>query len=107
VDRGEDTGKARFFSSKVNGGLTASGERLNSEQMMAGHPSYRLGSWVRVTNLGNGKSVEVKIVDRLPASSGRVINVSESAARQLDLIRAGTADVRLELVQHVEKAEKQ
>jgi len=69
-----------------------------ADDLVGGHASYPLGSRVRVTNLGNGKSVEVKITERFPASSGRVINLSEAAARKLDFLKAGTADVQLELV---------
>ena len=97
-DRSTETGRAVFFSSNANGGLTASGARLNSEELMAGHASYPLGSLVKVTNLANGKTVEVRIVDRLPESSQRIINLSAAAARELDFLRAGTAMVRLELV---------
>ena len=65
---------------------------------MAAHASYPLGSRVRVTNLANGKTVEVQIVDRFPGSS-RIINVSAAGARALDFMQAGTAMVRIELVQ--------
>ncbi len=98
----KDTGTACFFSSRADGGLTASGERLNASELVAGHASYPLGSRVKVTNLDNGKTVTVRIVDRFP-SSQRIINVSEAAARELDFIRAGTAEVKLEPV--VEAAE--
>ena len=64
---------------------------------MAAHATYPFGSRVKVTNLANGKTVEVQIVDRLPVSS-RIINVSEAAARQLGFIAAGTAEVRLDVV---------
>lgn len=97
----EQTGKACFFSSRANGGLTASGRRLNSEELVAGHATYPLGSRVKITNLANRKTIEVLIVDRFPAS-GRIINVSEAVARQLDFIKAGTADVRLDLVQQAD-----
>lgn len=93
----EEAGQACFFSSGANGGLTASGKRLNIDELVGGHASFPLGSTVRVTNLANQRSVEVTIVDRFPVSQ-RVINVSEAAARQLDFVRAGTAEVRLELL---------
>jgi rare lipoprotein A len=96
--RESETGWASFFSSSANGALTASGARLNSEDLIAGHANYRLGSRVRVTNLANGKTIEVRIVDRFPDSPKRIINVSAAAARELDFIKAGTAMVRLELV---------
>ncbi len=93
----EQTGQACFFSSSANGGLTASGKHLDSEELTAGHASFPLGSTVRVTNLRNQRSVEVTIIDRLPVS-WRIINLSEAAARQLDFTKAGTTDVRLELL---------
>jgi rare lipoprotein A len=64
---------------------------------VAAHATYPLGSRARVTNLANGKSVEVEIVDRFP-STKRIINVSEEAARQLGFIQAGSAEVRVEPV---------
>jgi rare lipoprotein A len=89
-----ETGKACFFSSSAAGGLTASGERLDAGALVAAHATYSLGSRVNVTNLANGKTVEVRIVDRFP-SSKRIINLSEAAARQLGFVEAGTAEVRL------------
>ncbi len=91
------TGKACFFSSSSDGRLTASGGRLNAKEMVAGHATYALGSRVKVTNLANGRTVEVRIVDRFP-DSRRIINVSEAAARQLGFFEAGTADVKLDLL---------
>jgi rare lipoprotein A len=89
------SGIACFFSSSANGGLTASGSRLNSEELMAGHARLPLGSWIRVENLANGKTADVQIVDRFPDTTGRIINVSEAAARQLGFVKAGTAEVKL------------
>jgi len=83
------TGKATFFSASADGALTASGRRLDAGELVAAHATYPFGSLVKVTNLGNGKTVEVQIVDRFPVSS-RIINVSEAAARQLGFIKAGT-----------------
>jgi len=82
----------------MTGHLTASGQPFNNDELSGAHPSYPLGSMVRVTNLANGKSVVVRIVDRGPYAPGRVINVSQSAAKQLDMLRAGVAEVRLELL---------
>ena len=94
----KETGIACFFSSSANGGMTASGVRLNSEDLVAGHPRLPLGSWARVTNLGNGQTVDVRIVDRFPESSKRVVNLSEAAARKLGFVKAGTAQVELESI---------
>lgn len=90
-----ETGRASFFTSSVGGALTASGGRLNAGELVAAHATYPLGSFVKVTNLKNGRAVEVRIVDRFPVSE-RIINVSEAAARQLGFIEAGTAEVHLE-----------
>jgi len=90
------TGMASFFKSSSGGALTASGNRLNAAELVAAHATYPLGSFVKVTNLKNGRTVEVQIVDRFPVS-GRVINVSEAAARQLGFVQAGTTEVHLEL----------
>ena len=99
TDNSKETGIACFFSSNANGGLTASGIRLNSEELVAGHPRLPLGSWVRVRDLANGQTVEVRIVDRFPESTKRIINLSEAAARKLGFIKAGTAVVELESIE--------
>ncbi len=90
-------GQACFFSSKRGRAVTASGVDANADELVAAHATYALGSRVMVTNLANGKGVEVRIVDRLP-DSRRIISVSEAAARQLGFYDAGIADVRVELV---------
>jgi rare lipoprotein A (peptidoglycan hydrolase) len=94
-----ETGTACFFSAAADGGLTASGTRLNSQEMVAGHASFPLGSWVRVRNLANGNTVDVRIVDRFPPSSRRVINLSQAAAEILGIIKAGTGQVELTLLE--------
>ena len=91
-------GIACFFSSGANGSMTASGSRLNSEDLVAGHPRFPMGSWVSVKNMANGKTVTVQIVDRFPQTSNRVINLSEAAARKLEFVRAGSAEVEVTVV---------
>jgi len=78
--------------------MTASGERFNKNAMTAAHRSLPLGTHVRVTNTKNGKSVVVRINDRGPYGKGRIIDLSEAAAKQLDMIDAGVAPVTLEVV---------
>jgi rare lipoprotein A len=77
---------------------TASGERFDKHKMTAAHRTLPLGTYVRVTNTRNGKSVVVRINDRGPYGHGRVIDLSEAAARKLDMIDAGVAPVTLEVV---------
>jgi rare lipoprotein A len=94
---GASTGKACFFSSKPGYAVTASGVDANADELVAAHATYALGSRVRVTNLANGKAVEVKIIDRLP-DPRRIISVSEAAARELGFFEAGLANVKVEVV---------
>lgn len=89
-----ERGKASWY--RADGGLTASGVRHGSEDLSAAHPSLPFGSRVVVTNLRNGRSVVLPITDRGPFTGGRVIDVSEAAARQLGFHRAGIANVRVE-----------
>ena len=66
--------------------------------MTAAHRTLPLGTVVRVTNLSNGKSVQVRINDRGPWGNARIIDLSRAAAEKLDMIRAGTAKVRVEVI---------
>jgi rare lipoprotein A len=65
----------------------------------AAHPTLPIGSWVRVTNLRNGRAVTVRINDRGPIVPGRIIDVSYSTARALEFKAQGLQRVRLDLVQ--------
>jgi len=67
------------------------------EQMTAAHRTLPFETWVKVTNLENRKFVTVRITDRGPFIDGRIIDLSRAAAREIDLIRPGTARVRLEV----------
>jgi rare lipoprotein A len=67
---------------------------------MAAHRTLPFGTRVQVTNLGNGRSVIVTIVDRGPFAKGRIIDLSRRAARKLDFVRDGTARVRLEVLEN-------
>lgn len=76
-------------------GRTACGQRHNPEAMTAAHRSLPCGSKVKVTNLANGRSAVVTIVDRGPFIRGRIIDVSRGAARELGLIQRGIGRVRV------------
>lgn len=89
-----ERGKASWY--RAHKGPTASGVRHGSADLSAAHPSLPFGSRVLVTNLRNGRSVVVSITDRGPFTGGRIIDVSEAAARELGFHRAGTANVRVE-----------
>ncbi|MFN3854304.1 MAG: septal ring lytic transglycosylase RlpA family protein [Phreatobacter sp.] len=76
-------------------GRTACGQRHNPEAMTAAHRSLPCGATVKVTNLANGRSAVVTIVDRGPFTRGRIIDVSRGAARELGLIQRGVGRVRI------------
>jgi len=78
--------------------MTASGERFDRNALTAAHRTLPFGTRVRVTNHRNGRSVVVRINDRGPYGRGRIIDVSEAAARRLGMIDAGVVPVRLEVV---------
>lgn len=92
----ETMGVASFYHRSFEGRRTASGERYDRHRLTAAHRSLPFGSRVRVTNLDNGLSVVVEVNDRGPFRKGRVIDVSEEAARELGFYREGTARVRVE-----------
>ena len=92
------TGKASFYADKFEGNPTASGEKYRHSKLTAAHKSLPFGTRVKVTNMGNSKTVEVVINDRGPYVDGRVIDLSKSAAERLDFINAGLADVKVEVI---------
>lgn len=69
------------------------------EQLTAAHRTLPFQTWVQVTNLRNGKQVDVRITDRGPFVNGRIIDLSLAAARELDMVRAGVVPVRLRVIQ--------
>lgn len=89
-------GKASFYADQFHGRKTANGETFNMRNLTAAHPSLPFGTWVRVTNLRNGKDVIVRINDRGPFVKGRIIDLSIGAAKEIGLIKSGTARVKLE-----------
>jgi len=95
-------GLASYYGKELNGKKTASGARFDMNALVAAHPSYPFGTIVRVTNLVNGRTVQVRIVDRGPAAGARaagvVIDVSHRAAEELRFVLDGRTRVRLEVV---------
>ena len=86
-----ETGLISYYAEKFHGKRTASGERFDKNGFTAAHRTLPFGTKVKVTNLENGKSVEVEVNDRGPFSSARILDVSPAAARKLGLISSGTA----------------
>ena len=89
------TGKACFFSAAANKEPSATAPTTSSDELTAAHATYPLGSLVNVTNLANGKTLQVRIISRM-SDSRRVISVSEAATRRLGFYEAGTADVKVD-----------
>jgi rare lipoprotein A len=94
-----ETGIASWYGVPYHGRPTASGEIFDMEKLTAAHRALPFQTWVEITNLSNGKRVDVRITDRGPFVRGRVIDLSMAAARQIDMVRAGTARVRLKIIQ--------
>lgn len=95
---GVQYGIASWYGGKHHGGPTASGERFNKNAMTAAHRTLRMGTRVRVTRIKNGRVVIVRINDRGPYSKGRIIDLSEAAARDLDMLEDGIAKVKVEVL---------
>jgi rare lipoprotein A len=95
-------GLASYYGADFQGKRTASGVKFDMNAMVAAHPSYPLGTFVRVTNLKNRRSIQVQILDRGPAAGPRaegvIIDLSRRAAEELGFIKAGRTRVRLEVL---------
>ncbi|MBK6972363.1 MAG: septal ring lytic transglycosylase RlpA family protein [Sterolibacteriaceae bacterium] len=91
------SGTAAWYGRKFAGRKTASGQRFNPFAMTAAHPTLAFGTRVKVTNTRNKRSVIVTINDRMN-SPGRMLDVTQAAAKRLGFIRSGLADVTLEVV---------
>jgi rare lipoprotein A (peptidoglycan hydrolase) len=98
--------RASWYGKSFQGKPTASGGVFNLHRLTAAHPTIRLGSKVRVTELRSGRSVVVEITDRGPFLHGRGIDLSYAAARQLGIVRRGVARVSLELLDQELRAPK-
>lgn len=91
-----ESGKASYYADKFEGRRTASGEIFHQNQMTAAHRTLSFGTKVKVINLANGRSVNVRINDRGPFAQGRIIDLSKKAARKLGIISTGVAPVEIQ-----------
>src|SRR5579863_1933216 len=89
-------GIASFYGPAQNGRTTAGGDVFDPRAFTAAHRTLAFGTIVRVTNLGNGRTVKVEINDRGPMIKGRIIDLSSAAARALDMEKHGLTKVRVE-----------
>lgn len=90
-----ENGIASWYGRDFHGKPTSSGEPYDMYEMTAAHKTLPIPTWVEVTNIENGKQVIVRVNDRGPFVDGRVIDLSLTAAEELDMVRNGTARVRV------------
>jgi rare lipoprotein A len=93
-----ETGIASWYGVPYNGRAAASGEIYDMEQLTAAHRTMPFGTWLEVTDLDNGKKVEVRVNDRGPFARGRILDLSLAAAREIEMLGPGTARVRLKVI---------
>ena len=91
-------GIASYYAEDFHNKITYSGEVYDMNELSAAHPSYPMGTIVRITNLTNGKSVVLKINDRMPYRKDRIIDLSLGAAKELGMVNDGIARVKLEVL---------
>lgn len=92
----KEVGEASWYGPGFQGKETANGETYDQKEMTAAHPTLPMGTKAKVTNLENGKKVDVRINDRGPYADGRVIDLSGAAAKKIDMKGDGTAQVKIE-----------
>jgi rare lipoprotein A len=94
----KERGLASWYGAPYNGRQAADGEIYNMETMVAAHRTMAFQTWVRVRNLANDKTVDVRIIDRGPFVGGRIIDLSHAAAKQIELIGPGVSQVELTVI---------
>ncbi len=92
----KEIGEASYYSNKLHGKKTASGQIYNKNHFTAAHRTLPFGTKLKVTNLSNNKFVVVTINDRGPYAKSRIIDLSLAAAKEIDMIKQGIANVQLE-----------
>jgi rare lipoprotein A len=93
-----ETGVASWYGKPYHGRPAANGEIYDMEKLTAAHRTLPFNTWVRVYDLDNNKTVEVRIIDRGPFIDGRIIDLSHAAAREIEMIGPGIARVRVEVI---------
>jgi rare lipoprotein A len=93
-----EEGLASWYGPPYHGRQAADGEIYDMEKLTAAHRTMPFNTWVRVTNLSNDRSVDVRITDRGPFVDGRIIDLSKAAARQIELLGPGVGRVRLQVI---------
>lgn len=94
----EESGLAAVYSDALAGHKTASGKAYNPHKLTAAHKTLPFGTHVKITNVKNGKSVEVVITDRGPRQQARILDISPAAAHAIGIRKHGMGEVKLEVV---------
>lgn len=92
------SGKASYYSKKLTGARTSSGESFHHDSLICAHRTFPFGTKLKVTNPANGREVVVRVIDRGPFVRGRIIDLSWAAAKRLGIIAQGIASVVIEPV---------
>ncbi|MCU0445160.1 MAG: septal ring lytic transglycosylase RlpA family protein [Microscillaceae bacterium] len=93
-----------YYTERFSNRETASGEKFDNNDLVGSHPKLPFNSKVKITNLGNSKTVVIRVNDRGPYAYGRIMDISLAAAKKIDLIATGTAKVELEVLSMGESA---
>ena len=96
---------ASFYHNKFQGRKTSSGEKFDQDKMTAAHNGLPLNTWIRVTNIRNGRTVIVKVNDRLHHRNERLVDLSRKAASRLGYIGRGLARVKVEVLGKMKPAD--
>ncbi|MFZ1527596.1 MAG: septal ring lytic transglycosylase RlpA family protein [Ferruginibacter sp.] len=91
-------GQASYYASKFQGRKTANGEIFDHKKMTAACNSLPLGTWIKVTNLRNGKTVQLKVNDRLHHKTRRLVDLTKAAAQKLGFVKQGLTRVKVEVI---------
>jgi len=91
-------GMASFYANKFNGRRTANGEIFSQEKLTCACNMLPFGTWIKVTNVRNGKSVEIKVNDRLHPRMRRIADLSKAAAKRLGYTASGLVRVKVEVI---------
>jgi rare lipoprotein A len=97
----EEEGLASWYGGKFQGRLTASGEVFDTNKLTGAHKTLPFGTIVRVTNLLNDLTVDVRINDRGPFVEGRIIDLSRAAAEEIEMVGMGIVPVKIEVIEQV------
>lgn len=98
-----EEGKASYYSRKLQGRKMANGDPYRRHKLTAAHKTLPMGTKVKVTSLDTNRSVKVKITDRGPFVKGRIVDLSEAAAKRLGYIKEGVAPVKMKVVRPAAK----